>query len=237
MKIQKKYLLVMLCAVIGALQSFGQETETRSLNSFDGVSVSSSIDAEVMRGSSNQVELIAEGVELEKISTEIENGVLKLGYKKSGKKWSWGGKKRKVKAIVTFNGDLNYVGASSSGDIIVKDVIKGEEVKVSASSSGDVSVEVDARYLTVNASSSGDIEISGSAEEAKIRASSSGDILGEDLNVDDADASASSSGDIHVHVNKSLVARASSGGDIVYSGNPSKKDVKKSSGGDIVHKN
>ncbi|NOY95725.1 MAG: DUF2807 domain-containing protein, partial [Chlorobi bacterium] len=43
----------------------------------------------------------------------------------------------------------------------------------------------------------------------------------------------SSGSDASVYVTNELYARASSGGDIRYSGNPEHKDIRESSGGDI----
>ncbi|MDO9040398.1 MAG: DUF2807 domain-containing protein, partial [Bacteroidota bacterium] len=46
-------------------------------------------------------------------------------------------------------------------------------------------------------------------------------------------ASVSSGSDIRVYVTDELNANASSGGDIIYSGNPARKDINESSGGDV----
>ena len=227
-----RYLSTMIFSLFfSAFCLTAQETETRSLNNFHGVSTSASIDAVVKKGSKNEVVITASGVELDRVSTEIENGVLRLGFKKKSN-WTWM-KKTKVKAEVTYTGELDYLSASSSGDLICESVVSGDELTVKASSSGDVSVEVDVDNLSASASSSGDIEISGSANEAKLMASSSGDVLGDDLEVNHADVSASSSGDVELTVRESIKARASSGGDITYRGNPKTKDIKRSSGGDV----
>ncbi len=226
--------LGMILSLLSLSSLQAQESETRSLQNFTGVTTSSSIDTEITKGSKNEVVITAKGVELDKVSTEIKDGVLKLGFKKRNN-WNWT-KKTKVSAKVTYTGELDYLSASSSGDLICNSVITGDKLKVKASSSGDVKVEVDVDELSVSASSSGDVEISGRANEAKISASSSGDVVGEDLEVDHANITASSSGDVELTVNQSITARASSGGDIIYHGSPSKKDVKKSSGGDIVNR-
>ena len=63
--------------------------------------------------------------------------------------------------------------------------------------------------------------------------SSSADFLGRDLSVNDADLSASSSGDLEISVSNSVEASASSSGDITYYGNPSVREIKKSSSGSV----
>ena len=207
-----------------------QKSETRTLDSFDGISVATSVNAHLVRGSSNSVEISASGVDLEDVVTEIKGGTLKVKVDKKWNKWSG---KRKVDVVITYAQELEFIGVSSSADITSEDVIKSDQLELSASSSGDMEVEIDVNYLRGSVSSSGDIDIEGSAGEAKITASSSGDFNGEDLTIGDADLKASSSGGIEVTVNGDLEASASSSGDIIYHGNPTSRDINKSSSGSV----
>ncbi len=212
-----------------------QNSETRSLGSFTGISVSTSVTATIQKGATNSVDITATGIDLDKVKTEIDNGVLKVGVKNKGSNWSWL-KKTKVEVTVTYSDDPEYLSVSSSGDIIGTDVIRSKKLNLSASSSGDMKIEIDVEELEASASSSADLMISGSAAKAEIKASSSADFLGKKLNVGHADLSASSSADIEVRVEESIDASASSSGDITYWGNPQKNNVSKRSSGDITHR-
>ncbi len=226
--------LTLLCAV--AMMSFGllaQATETRQLDNFHGVSASASVDVELYKGNTNSAEVIVKNVGLDKIKTEIKKGILEVGFKGKNN-WNWGVKKRSMKVIVTYTDELDYLGASSSADVICHDEIRSDRLKVKASSSGDIYLTVDVNTLEASASSSGDIEIGGSAHKANLSASSSGDVLGFDLTANEVKAKASSSGDVEITVIDKLHARASSAGDVTYKGNPSNKDVSSSSGGDVT---
>ena len=216
--------------------SNAQETETRSLGSFHGIAVATSVEATLQKGSSNSIDISAKGVELDKVHTDIEDGILTVKIKNKKMNWSWG-KKNKVQVTITYSEDPDYLSVSSSGDITGTDVIRSSTLKLKASSSGDMNVEVDVDELHATVSSSADVVISGSAGEAKVTASSSADFLGKKLDVGDADLSASSSADIEVRVSDSIKASASSSGDIVYWGNPTEKGVKKSSSGDVTRRN
>ncbi len=209
-----------------------QNSETRSLGSFDGISVSQSIDAELVKGNKNEVDITVSRVDLEDVITEVENGVLKLKMKK---KWNnnWG-KKKKVKIVVTYAEYPNYISASSSADVISHDKIITSSLELKASSSADLILDVEVDDLDSRASSSADIEISGSADKAYVSVSSSADFLGKRLTTKTADLSASSSGDIYIKVTDELSAKASSSGDIIYYGNPDVRKAKKSSSGDIT---
>lgn len=215
-----------------ATMTFAQDSEVRSLESFNGISVSSSIDAEIRHGSTNEVEVFVQNVELHEVETKISGGVLKLGMRK--KSWSSGlMKKKKVRVVVTYTDQLEYLSAGSSSDMVVKDVVKTDELEIKVSSSADMDVEVDTDDLEVSVSSSADLNISGYATNGYIKASSSSDFNGDDLEIEHADISASSSADVTVGVSKSIEAKASSSADIVYYGNPSQRDVSKSSSGTI----
>lgn len=211
---------------------FAQDTETRSLGSFDGISVSQSIDAELIKGNSNEAKITVKNVDLDDVITEVENGILKLKMKK---KWNnnWGGKKKKVQIVLTYADYPSYISASSSADVISRDKIITESLEVNASSSADIILDVDVKELESSVSASADIEISGSADEAYVKVSASADFLGKRLSTKRADLSASSSGDIELRVSDELSAKASSSGDITYYGNPDVKKSKKSSSGDI----
>ena len=213
-----------------------QDSEVRSLSSFDGIAVSASVDAELVKGSKDQAEVTVKGIELERVVTEIENGILKVGMRKNKLKWKWT-KGSRVKVIVTYAEDPGYVSVSSSADVIGHDKIVADQLELKASSSGDMKLDIQASQLEVTVSSSADLIISGTADHAKVTVSSSGDFLGKNLKVDNANLSASSSGDLEISVEKSIEAHASSSGDIIYYGNPGSKNVSKSSGGDISHRN
>ena len=209
-----------------------QERETRSVDDFHGIAVSASINAELVKGNKNELSIEVSGVELDDVETEVVNGILKLGMKSKNWSGNWL-KKSKVTVIVTYTDDLDYISASSSADLVGKDIIKGEELEIVVSSSGDVILEVDVDELVATISSSADLDISGRANSAEVKASSSADFNGRKLIVQEADLSASSSADIVIHVDKALKARASSSADIEYYGSPQQKDVSKSSNGSV----
>ncbi len=225
------FLSLSIALLMSSMSLNAQSEETRTLSSFDGISVSQSIDAEIIKGNKNEVVITVSKVDLGDVITEVEDGVLKVKMKK---KWNYNWtKKTKVKAVITYKDYPNYISVSSSADLISRDKIITDRLELKASSSADLVIEIDVDELEAKCSSSSDIEISGSADRATVSSSSSSDFLGENLTVRIADLSASSSSDIYMHVTDELSAKASSSSDIEYSGNPDLKRIKKSSGADI----
>lgn len=209
-----------------------QNSETRNFENFSGIAVGSIVTAELQKGNKNQVEINVNGFELSDVTTEVEDGVLKIGMKNKKKKFNWSNK-NKVNVIITYTDDPEQIAVSSSADIIAKDVIKGNKLSLSVSSSGDMTVDVDVNKLMASVSSSGDLTINGRADKATVSATSSADFDGAKLTVQNAKLSASSSADITIRVEESLVASASSSADITYYGNPKQKDISKSGQADV----
>jgi hypothetical protein len=87
--------------------------------------------------------------------------------------------------------------------------------------------------LKASASSSGNLILSGSCNTLKLSVSSSGDFKGKDLKCSSAEVSASSSGDADVYASQNAVGRASSSGDVRFHGKPASVDKSTSSSGDV----
>ena len=76
-------------------------------------------------------------------------------------------------------------------------------------------------------------KITGKAKYFSASASSGSDIVARDFETEKCQVKASSGSDATVNVSDELIAKASSGADIRYYGNPRTKDTNESSGGDI----
>ena len=199
-------------------------TKTRNVEDFDGVRGSAGLDVFLEKGSENKVVVEADSNLHEYIETEVVNGVLKVRTSRNINR----AKAKKV--YVTFT-ELNTVEASSGADVISNDVIRAEELSISSSSGADLEIEIDAREVTAKCSSGADIKLSGRAKYFTADASSGSDINARNLDATKVRAEASSGADVVVNVQESLDAKASSGGDIKYYGDPvtvNKRDGKSS---------
>lgn len=240
----KKILNLSLALLIG-FSAFAQRTTTRSLSSFSEISAHEGIEVYLKKGAKEEARIEASGLELSEVLTEVSGGKLKIHLEKNSYR------NIDVTVWVTYK-SLNAVSASSAAEITGEDQIvtdgdfrisassagevsldvRCEDLDISASSAGEVALKVKASDVTASASSAGSIEISGSARSADVEVSSSGDFEGYDLSVETADMSASSGGSADITVSEQLNARASSGGSIRYKGNP-RMDVSTSSGGSV----
>ena len=206
------------------------QKEERKTTEFTGVRTSSAIDVYLSQGKGHRIVVEADENLLEYIVTEVKDDVLRVYPDDVNIR-----RAERMRVYVTME-NVEYISTSSAGDVIGETPVKTETLKISASSSGDVKLEVYAKELFLKTSSAGDITLKGTADYVKASTSSAGDIKAYDLKVREADLSSSSAGDIKITVTERLKARASSAGDIHFYGNPKHVDAKSSSGGDVVRK-
>ncbi|KIA89676.1 head GIN domain-containing protein [Kaistella jeonii] len=216
--------------------------------SFDEIKVAQSISAEVVKSEEEKVVITAPSDILDDILVENSDGKLYIHFK-SGSNIS----ARNVSAKI-FAKDFSAVKASSSASINIKDKFTQDKMNIEASSSGDVTGNLEANEMSIDVSSSGsftgqiwavnlksevtssgDIDISGKAKNANLSASSSGTLNAQKMTAENANIEASSSGDVSVSVSNQLNASASSSGDIniTRKGNLNVVSKKESSGGSV----
>lgn len=224
--------LILFCAVVFLSTTIhAGNKQTRQISRFHGVSVSTGIDLYLAQKDVEGVVVEANADELEKVITQVEGGILKIYLKQ--KSWfnlNWGKEPHKV--YVSFK-NLDKLEASSGSDVKAEQALKLDKLDINASSGSDIKLEVEAGERSVSSSSGSYILLKGRAATLHADASSGSGINAGELQAKKCDAGVSSGSDIKVFVTDELKADASSGGDITYSGNPAKKDIKKSSGGGV----
>lgn len=203
-------------------------TKERKIESFTGIRVSTGIDVYLKQGNSETISVEADDNIQDYILTEVRGGVLNVFTEVSIRD----AERRRV--YVTMK-EITSVRTSSAGDVFGESPIKCDRLELSASSAGNIKLEVSANDIKLNISSSGDITLNGEARILEADLSSAGSLRAYDLNVKEADVSVSSAGDANINVSERLTARASSAGDINYQGNPKFIDAHSSSAGG-VHK-
>lgn len=221
----KRIAVLLLITVLGT-SVFAQKTATRKLDKFTSLSAAEGIDVDLVKGSSYQAVVTADGIDLEDVLTEVSGGKLKIHLDGNNHR------NIDVSVEVTFV-SLEAIRASSAADVKSKSVIEGDMLDIDASSAADIHLKVKVKELTVDASSSADIVLSGTADKQTVEVSSAADYKAFELVSKVADVSASSAADANVNVTDELDAHASSGASVRYKGNPDKVREHSSSGGDV----
>lgn len=219
--------------VLGTSGLTAQDTETRDLDNFDGISVSAGIEATLVQGNTNEIFISADGIDIEKVETEIRKDILKVGIDQNW--WSNIGKRnrRKVKVTITYNNALNYISSSSGSSVEADHTIRANDLQVKTSSGADISLDIEANEVEIDVSSGSHMDLAGSAKNIDVDISSGASLDAYDLEGDNVKVDGSSGSTAKVHANDSINADVSSGASVKYKGNPSRKDVDKSSGGSV----
>ncbi|WP_299584383.1 head GIN domain-containing protein [uncultured Sunxiuqinia sp.] len=236
MKTMKHYSCMIALALLGVLlvipgfaSSERTGTQTRKTASFHGISVSSGIDLYLTQGDAEKVVVKADPDVIDEVLTEVRDGILHI-YMKKQRGWPWD---KERAAYVTFD-DLNRLDVSAGADVESQNAFNLDEIQIAVSSGADVELDdLTANSVWLDTSSGSDAELSGITENLEASSSSGADISCGDLVAKYCWVNVSSGADVVVHVTEELKASASSGGDIRYKGNPIKKDISESSGGDV----
>jgi hypothetical protein len=201
--------------------------ETRDISGFTGVHLSSGIDVLLSEGKEFQVVVEADENLLEVIETELDGDMLVVGTDHVNIR-----KARSKKVHVTMP-ELESLRISSAGDCDGQTPFHCGDLKLSVSSAGNLSMEVEAERIKLDISSSGDARLSGSTGDFDVSLSSAGGLYAFDLVADVVNVNVSSAGDARVHATKEISMNASSAGNIHYKGDARVVRSSKSSAGDI----
>jgi hypothetical protein len=201
-------------------------TKERKTDSFTGIKVSSGIDVYLKQGNNEAISVEADENLHEYIITEVRGGILDV-YSEYNIRDA-----ERKRVYVTIK-EVNSVRTTSAGDVFGETPINSDRLELSASSAGDIKLEVKAKNIDIDISSSGDMTLSGETDMLKADLSSAGDLNAYDLIAREADVSVSSAGDADIYATEKITARASSAGDVNYKGDPKYVDAHSSSAGGI----
>ena len=212
--------------------SLAQQSETRSLSAFKGIKVSQAIDVYLKKGEKEGARIEMTGGSTSDVITEVEGGSLRIKMRDGRNFWS----KVHVKVYLTYV-RLERISASSASSVFSDGVIKTDNIDINVSRAANVELSLDAGSAMIDTSSAGEVVLEGKATSIDVEASSAGDVDAYRLESEKAVVNVSSGGEAKISVSKEIDAKASSGGDIRYRGNPSRTNTHSSSGGSVKKAN
>lgn len=201
-------------------------TETRTIASFNGVSVSGDFNVDIKTGEKQDVVVEADDNLIKNIQTDVVNGTLRI------KTTDRNLRNAHLNVHISVP-SIDNLSASAAANIEVKNILNSEKtVTFKASSAASITAEVKAPAVKAEASSAAEIKLTGRTRDFTGTTSSAANIKALDLLAENTVISSSSGASAHVHASVSLDASASSGADITYRGGA---NVKKStsSGGEV----
>ncbi|MFV5689051.1 head GIN domain-containing protein [Flavobacterium sp. ZT3R25] len=194
---------------------------------FKSIEVSNAIDLVIEQ--SDKIEIIVEADDnLQKeITTKVENGTLIIACDYN----SFNNiKSKKVTVKMPIIDQLEASGAATIKSI---NTIKGESIRLEASSAASINLNIESDAIYNESSSGSTIVINGKALKLEATASSGSTIDAKDLLANEIKAHSSSGSTVNVHPIVSLDAEASSGASINYNTIPKSIRKEAHSGGSI----
>ena len=192
--------------------------EERAIDkSFTAIHASEGLNVYLTQGSNEGITVKADENLLPIIITEVVNNVLKIHCEKNI------GKSSAKKVMIRFK-DISKIVSTSGSDVYSTNLISTEELELKSTSGSNMKVDVQTLVLICKSTSGSDLKISGKTDKLIAEATSGSDIKARYLMTQSSQVKASSGADITVNTEKELIAKATSGGDITYYGNPKKVD-------------
>jgi hypothetical protein len=229
MKLTKITSLIILLFLVGFTAQ--AQTETRNPGSFTGIESGGSWDVFITIGNKDEVRLESRDFDLNKVITEVEGNSLKIKLEK--------GRYNNVNftAYVTVR-ELESIGVSGSGKMIVESNIDSKKFSIGQSGSGNIQMKMlETGALKVGMSGSGKVTIQGgSADSATIGQSGSGEFEALELMAGDVKIGKSGSGSTAIGVNGSLIVGSSGSGNVYYKGNPTDQKISSSGSSKVIKK-
>ncbi|MFD1293597.1 head GIN domain-containing protein [Lutibacter holmesii] len=202
-------------------------SENRTIGSnFETIKVQQGINLYLTQENSTSINVEADDNIIDLLITEVKDNELKIYFEKNVYK-------AKAKNVFLTTSTINKIKTSSGAQVKSENSIQTNTLNLDASSGSSIKVRAIANEIISETSSGSNMKIEGQATNFSAKASSGSHINATNLKTVDAYAKASSGSHINVNVSGELNAKASSGGDIDFEGNPSNIIKETSSGGSV----
>jgi hypothetical protein len=223
-------LFFLLFLIISGIVSsaYAADSENRTLKAFDGVKVSGPIKLYLSEGSSEAAKVTVEGIELEKIATEVTGNTLEVKPKPP----VLAGSDVNIRVYVTYT-KLRELRCTAGAELHSETVIRGDKFEVEVASSGSVYIQVDVTLLSSSVTSAGELTVSGKARDQESGINTGGTMHAFELICDNAYIKIGSGGSAEIYATELIEGSVKSAGSLEFKGDPRKQRVEKSSGGKI----
>lgn len=230
MKISRLPLLSGLVCLMafGTIRSHAQQIiETEPLTPFTILNTDGPIRIELIPAEENRMQIMLWGIDAKGIDWRIKDNALNVATRKGLVN------KRAYADIKLYYRELNRI-VITGGEVTAKDPILCSSLYLEAESSvGKMDIVAECNDVTVRTSGDNVVKVSGTAEYATYQARLGSRIECLDLSVGNVTASASGKAEIQLRANELLDARAVTGANIFFTGEPMTLHIKKATMGGV----
>lgn len=220
--------LLFVCAFYVTAQNY----ETRKVGYYDAIKVSHGIEVVLVKGDPGTLKVRTNGIDPDDIVTEVEWETLKIRFRNIS---IWDEDKydrRDVTIEVPFS-EMKSIDGGTGALIKSKSVVKGEELRVEAGMGAEIYLELDVDLLRAEISMGSILESSGMARNQRLKVNMGAVMDHRSVDSEYVTVKASMGGEIKVTASKEVDASANMGGMISVYGDPDKRYVSNSFGGEV----
>jgi hypothetical protein len=207
--------------------------EKRTVTGFHGIDVGTGIRLILTGGNSEEVAVSAATAEFrDRIVTKVDNGILKIYYENKTDAINKKHERKDLKAYVSYK-TLDQLEANTGAEVKIEGTLQSATMKMKANTGARIEGKINSNDLKVEQNTGSFITLSGQAEKLEVEGDTGSKFEGEELSTSVCNANVSTGARVWVTANKELSAKANTGGNVKYKGDPSVKDIKKSTGGTV----
>ena len=207
--------------------------EKRNVAGFHGIDVGTGIQLTLTNGNVEEIAVSAETTKFrDNIVTKVENGVLKIYYDNKTDAVNKKNERKNLKAYVSYK-MLDQLEANTGASVDIDGVLTSASLKIKANTGARIKGKISSTDLKVEQNTGSQISISGQTEKLEVEGDTGSKFDGADLVTNICNAKVSTGARISVTANKELSAKANTGGNVKYKGEPSVKEIKKNTGGSV----
>ena len=219
------------CKICG--KSYNNTTETRDLAPFSRVRLSHAVNVNIVQGDEQTVVVMADDSIIDKVNTEVSDGVLRVYIDEDWFRRVFNKKTYKVTVDIVVP-ELTAIDASGATNVSVIG-FRNENFTVKATGASDIRMsDIIVNGITsCEASGASKVKIAGKGEKVIIRASGASNVVSKDFATNVADVHASGASDVKVTAYDEITVDCSGASDVDYYGHPKAVDVNTSGASDV----
>ena len=203
------------CSINYGVKGNGNVTiEDRNVKeSFTTIKATEGLNVYLTQSDTESITVEADENLQELIITEVENGILKIHTRENI------GKSTSKKVMVSFR-DVSSITSTSGSNIYSTNTITVNNLELKSTSGSNMTLDVNTTIINSKSTSGSNLRLSGNTSQIAVEATSGSNVKAGDLNSESSEVKATSGANITINTSKKLVAKASSGGNVKYYGNP-----------------
>lgn len=225
----KTYLLSALTLILYSV-TFGQSSNTKSLEKFTQLKVYDRIIVSLVKSSENK--LVITGDEKDDVNISQKDGLLKI--KMEFDNFLEGDE---AKATLYYTEELLLLDANENGKIVSDETFNGDKVEVKGQEGGVIKLKVSLNDVYVRAVSGSEITLTGTSKNQEVSVNTGGKAYNEDLNTTETEVTVMAGGRADIKATDKVKAKVKAGGSIYIYGNPKSIEKDKIFGGKIKEMN